>query len=125
MKCLSTHELNNVLSHGHNSAHCITKITGLHTSTVSHYLTLHPSGGCPPKLSPADVSHAAWLISTGETEMLYKLLDHSEQLPTTLSHVRVCSHLKKADFKVIVKKKCPLLSACHNWMDFATSYRDY
>jgi hypothetical protein len=35
--------------------------------------------------------------------------------------------LKKAGLKAVVKKKHPLLSAHHrhDWMDFATSYRDW
>jgi transposase len=136
MKHLSTDELNNILSliDGHNSAHHIAKITGLHTSTVTRYWTLHrpdvpkPSGGHPPKLSPADVRHAVRLISTGEAENAAQVA-RSLQTITNISVTRqtVRSHLKKAGLKAVVKKKRPLLSARHrhNRMDFATSYKDW
>jgi Transposase len=136
MKHLSTNELNNVLSliDGRNSAHHIAKITGLHTSTVTHHWTLHcpnvpkPSGGRPLKLSPTDVCHAVCLINTGKADNAAQVAQSLQTITNdSVTHQTVHSHLKKAGLKAVVKKKCPLLSMCHrhDWMDFATSYRDW
>ena len=76
MKCVPDDKLNDVLSliDRGNSARCIAKITGLNTSTVARYWTLHhpnvpkSSGSHPSKLSPSNVHHAVRLISTGQAE---------------------------------------------------------
>ncbi|KIK79360.1 hypothetical protein PAXRUDRAFT_769616 [Paxillus rubicundulus Ve08.2h10] len=98
-----------MLDSGH-SGHSISTSTGFHTSTISRVcakgcLELQKStGGCPSKLSPANVCHAIHLISTRKAE-------NAVQITKTLTNIinqplhpnTVFQALKKTGLKAVVK----------------------
>ncbi len=136
MHALSTAELEKVLvliNSGH-SAHQISSLTGHHTSTITCIWSKHcphvpkSSGGCPSKLSPTDMHHAIHLINSGKAENATHVARSLQSITNqSLSHETICTHLKKAGLKAVVKKKSPLLSQHHKheWMDFALSHRHW
>ena len=72
MRSLSLAQKNTTLTMldaGH-SAHSIASITGVHASTISRLLSKEhsglqkASGGCPNKLSPADIHHTVQVTKT-------------------------------------------------------------
>ena len=132
MHALSTAELEKVLvliNSGH-SAHQISSLTGHHTSTITHIWSKHcphvpKSGGHPSKLSPTDMHHVICLINSGKAENATHVARSLQSITNqSLSHETICTHLKKAGLKAVVKKKSPLLSQHHKceWMDFALSH---
>ena len=136
MHALSTAELEKVLvliNSGH-SAHQISSLTGHHTSTITCIWSKHcphvpkSSGGHPSKLSPTDMHHAIHLINSGKAENATHVARSLQSITNqSLSHETICTHLKKAGLKAVVKKKSPLLSQHHKheWMDFALSHRHW
>ena len=100
------------------SAYSIASATGLHVSTISRLRSKECSelqktaGGCPSKLSSANMCHAIYFILSGKAEnavQVTKALTNVVNQP--LSTTTVCWHLKKTGIKAVVKSKCPLLSA--------------
>ena len=136
MHALSTAELEKVLvliNSGH-STHQISSLTGHHTSTITCIWSKHcphvpkSSGGCPSKLSPTDMHHAIHLINSGKAENTTHFARSLQSITNqSLSCETICTHLKGAGLKVVVKKKSPLLSQHHKceWMDFALSHRHW
>src|SRR5207245_9328015 len=85
-------------------------------------------GGCPSKLSPSNICHAQYLITSGKVEnavQVTKALTSITNQP--LSASTVCLHLKNAGMKAVIKSKCPLLSArhCKACLDFAYAHKDW
>ena len=86
------------------------------------------SGSYLTKLSPTNIHHAAHLITTRKAEnavqvtKLLKTIINQSLSPTT-----VWWHLKKADMKAVVKRKCPLLSAkhCKACLNYAHTHKDW
>ena len=117
-----------------HSTHSITSITGVHTSTISKLHSkecskLHKSfGGHPTKLSPTNICHAVYLITTRKAENAVQVTKSLKNITNqSLSTTTVRRHLKKADMKAVVKKKCPLLSAKHRKarLDYAYTHKDW
>src|SRR5882762_4758764 len=130
----SAHKANiiSLLTAGH-SAHEVSSIMGIHTSTISrlrrkHYPYLPTSaGGDPTKLSDRTVQHAIRLITSGKVETAIeatRALQDTVNQPVSPETMR--RHLKKVGMKAVVKKK-PLLSARHKKerLYFAEAHRDW
>ena len=136
MRTLSPTQKNHILSRldaGH-SAHSIASITGIHAFTISKlrfeecFELQKSTGGCPSKLSPANVRHAIHLITTWRVEnavQVTKTLRNVINQLLSLSTVHL--HLKKTGMKAVVKKKCPLLFAKHrkSHLNFAHAHKDW
>ncbi|KAI0260795.1 hypothetical protein BGY98DRAFT_892441, partial [Russula aff. rugulosa BPL654] len=118
MRSLSVAQKNCILTMldaGH-SAHSIASTTGLNVSTISRLRSKERSevqkstGGRPSKLSPCNIRHALYLITTRKAEnavQITKTLSNIINKPLSPSTVHL--HLKKAGMKAVVKTKCPLL----------------
>src|SRR5438445_13872771 len=96
------------LDAGH-SIHSIASRMGVSNSTISRlhskeHSTLQKSiGGCPSKLSPSNICHAQYLITSGKAEnavQVTKALTSITNQP--LSASTVCFHLKNAGMKAVV-----------------------
>src|SRR6266436_5390916 len=122
-----------MLDAGH-SAHSISSTTGVHTSTITklhskeHSRLQKSSGGCPKKLSPANIYHAVHLITSQKAEnavQVTKALSNITNQSLSPSTVRL--HLKKAGMKAVVKAKRPFLKAKHRkaHLDFANAHKDW
>ena len=136
MRSLSTTQQNTILSQldsGH-SLRSIASSTGVGIATISRLRSKERSdlqkslGGCPSKLSPANIHHALHLISSQKAEnavQVTKALSTITNQPLHPNTIRL--HLKKSGMKAVVKSKRPLLSARHrkNCMDFAIAHRDW
>ena len=108
-----------LLTAGH-SAHEVSSIMGVHTSTISRLQRKHcpyismSAGGCPTKLTGRNVQHAICLITSGKVDTaveVTKALQDVVNQPVSPDTMR--RHLKKAGMKAVVKKKKPFLSAKH------------
>ena len=136
MRSLSAAQENAILSQldsGH-SIRSIASSTGVSIAAISRLHSKKHSdlqksvGGCPAKLSPANIRHAIHLISSRKAE-------NAIQVTKTLSNVinqpfhpnTIRHHLKKCGMKAVVKSKCPLLSAKHRKarLDFAIAHKDW
>jgi transposase len=122
-----------MLTSGH-SAHKISSLTGIHTSTISrlrrnHCSTLPKSlGGRPTKLTGRNVQHAIRLISSGRADTAVDVTRAlQEVVDGSISAQTMRRHLKKAGMKAVVKKKKPLLTPKHRRerLDFALAHRDW
>ncbi|EGO30343.1 hypothetical protein SERLADRAFT_431873 [Serpula lacrymans var. lacrymans S7.9] len=85
-------------------------------------------GGCPSKLSPANVCHAIHLISTYKTKNAVQITKAlTNIINQLLSPNTVHQHLKKTGMKAVVKRKHHLLSAkhCKARLDFAHAHKDW
>ena len=136
MPSLSTTQKSTILTQldaGH-SIHSIASNTGLGIATISrlcskeHSSLQKSTGGCPSKLSPTNIRHTQYLITSGQAEnavQVTKALVNIINQP--LSASTVYSHLKKSGMKAIVKSKHPLLFAkhCKACLDFAYAYKDW
>ncbi|KIK96254.1 hypothetical protein PAXRUDRAFT_41593, partial [Paxillus rubicundulus Ve08.2h10] len=118
--------IHTMLDSGH-TGHAIASTTGLNFSTISRlcakeYSDLQKStGGCPSKLSPANVCHPIYLISTHRaknavevTKAITNIIDKIHASPPTLLHIYTY-------FSLWIPQSCPILSArhCKAWLDFA------
>ena len=100
------------------SAHSIASTTGFNVSTITrlhskeHSELQKSTGGHPLKLSPINIHHAVYLITSQKAEnavQVTKTLRNIINQPLSPSTVRL--HLKKTGMKTVVKSKCPFLSA--------------
>ena len=123
MRTLFLTQKNHILSmlNAGHSAHSISSITGVHTSTISRLCSkecseLHKSsGGHPTKLSPANICHAVHLITTRKAENAVQVTKTLKNITNqSLSPTTVQCHLKKAGIKAVVKTKCPLFFTKHH-----------
>ena len=96
------------------SAHSIASATGLHVSTISRFCSKENSelqkaaGGCPSKLSSANICHAICLISSGKAENAVQVTKAlTNVVNQSLSATSVCWHLKKTGMKAVIKSRCP------------------
>ena len=116
---LSIDKLNIVISRLHSGqTTCqISSSTCLSIGTISKIHSEHcsdlpkSSGGCPVKLSLANIHHAVNLITSGKAEttvQVSKALQPITNQPVTPQIV--CRHLRRTGMKAVVKKKKPLLS---------------
>ena len=116
------------------SAHSIASATGLHVSTISRLCSKEHSelqkaaGGCPSKLSSANIHHAIRLISSGKAENAVQVtmaLTNVANQPLSATTVR--QHFKKTGMKAVVKSKCPLLSVkhCKAHLDYVYAHKDW
>ncbi|EGO04933.1 hypothetical protein SERLA73DRAFT_68590 [Serpula lacrymans var. lacrymans S7.3] len=135
MKSLSPAQKNQILNllDAGQIAHFIASTTGVHVSTISRLCSKECSelqtslGGCPSKLSPANVRHAMHLISTCKAENAVQITKaFTNIINQHLSPNTVCQHLKKTGMKAVVKRKHPFLSAKHSKaiLDFAHAHKD-
>ncbi|KAG8813429.1 hypothetical protein FRC17_001580 [Serendipita sp. 399] len=122
-----------LLKSGH-STYQIHDITGHHWSTVSHLQSIYcpditkSSGGCPQKLSQANVQHAICLISSRKADNAIEVTRSLRDITNTpLSAQTTHCYLKSAGMKAVVKKKKPLLSKKHRkaCLDYALAHRDW
>ena len=130
---LSPAELDSILSLidcGHSARH-LAKTMGLSIPTVTRYWSQHRPdvprslGGCPSKLSPANVCHAVRLISLGKAENASQVARSLRTVTNqSITSQTVRNHLKSAGLKAVVKKKRPLLLKRHRSerLDFATAH---
>src|SRR5882762_3060850 len=136
MKAVSPGKLNHILSllDAGQSTHRISSITGVNQSTVSRISCKHhshlpkSSGGCPSKLTPADICYAQHLITSRKAEnavQVTKTLLDIKNHP--LSPQTVHRQLKEAGMKSAVKKKKPILSRRHRreQLDFAIAHQHW
>jgi transposase len=136
MRTLSLTQKNRILSMldaGH-SAHSIASTTGVHTSTISRLCSKErselqkSSGGHPTKLSPTNIRHAVYLITTRKAENAVQVTKSLKNITNQyLSPSTVRLHLKKAGMKAVVKTKRPLLSVKHRKarLDYAVAHKDW
>ena len=85
-------------------------------------------GGCLNKLSPTNIRHAVYLLSTNKAENAVQVARHLRDIThTPLSPQTVRGHLKKAGLKAVVKKNKPLLTPRHrrNRLDRAIAHQDW
>src|SRR5215471_5552324 len=136
MRTLSPANQNHILSlleAGYTAGH-IAASTGYGISTVSRLCSKHlphlskSLGGCPFKLSSANICHAQCLISSGKADTavdVAKALRNVTNQP--LSAQTVCCSLKATGLKAVAKKKKPFLSKKHRKarMDFALAHQDW
>ena len=134
MRSLSTTQKSTILSQldaGHSIC-SIASITGIGIATISRLCSKEcpdlqkSTGGCPTKLSPANIHHAIHLISTQKAETaveVTKTLSSIINMP--LHRSTTCHYLKKAGMKAVVKSKHPLLSAkhCKARLDFMYAHK--
>ena len=136
MQPLSSANIANILAliDCDHSAHQIASITGFHASTITCVWSKHhahipkSSSGHPSKLSPTNICHAVHLINTGKADNATRVTQSLQSITNqSLSTQTICHHLKRAGLKAVVKKKCPLLSQCHQCerFDFALSHRHW
>ena len=94
------------------SAHSIASTTSINVSTISilcskeHSDLQKATGGCPPKLSSANICHAICLISSGKAEnavQVIKALTNIVNQPLSTSTVH--RQLRKTGMKAVVKSK--------------------
>ena len=122
-----------MLDAGH-FAHHISSITGVHASTISrlhskeHFKLHKSSGGRSTKLSLTNIHHAIHLITTRKAENAVQVTKSLKTITNqSLSPTTVRRHLKKADMKAVIKRKCPFLSAkhCKARLDYAHAHKDW
>jgi len=136
MRSLSAAQKNTILSQltAGQSICSIASTTGISIATISRLRSKECSdlqrsaGGCPTKLSSANICHAVHLITSHKAE-------NAVQVTKTLSNIinqplhpnTVCNHLKKTGMKAVVKSKCPLLSTKHQKarLDFAHAHKHW
>lgn len=136
MRSLSVDKLNIVISRlNSGQTTCqISSSTGVSIGTISKICSKHcpdlpkSSGGCPVKLSPANICHAVKLITSGKAEtavQVSKALQTITNKPVTAQTVH--RHLRSTGMKAVVKKKKPHLSQKHRRerMDFAIRHKDW
>ena len=82
-------------------------------------------GGHPSKLSPTNIYHVQYLITSENAVQVTKALSNIINQPLFAN--TICLHLKKAGMKAVVKSKYPLLSVRHHktCMDFACAHKDW
>ena len=102
------------------SGHPIHQTTGVSLGTISkicskYCFETHKSlGGCPAKLTPANISYAKCLIhmyKADNTVEVTKSLQDVTNLSISSQTVRHTLH--KAGIRPVVKKKCPLVRPSH------------
>lgn len=136
MKPISPKDLQHILyllDSGH-SGHSISKATGISTGSISNIRKKHrptllsSSGGCPKKLSPANIHYAVRQMTTSKADNATQLTSTlSTIIDQPLSHKTVRRALKSAGLKAVVKKKHPKLTTKHRRerMDFAIAHKDW
>lgn len=136
MKSISSAQLDNILSlltSGH-SVRDIQSLTGVSKSKVSNIAKeMLPNkenlrGGRPSKLSVTDKRAITMQIQSGKAENAVEVCKNLNTIlsnPVSVQTVR--NALKKDDFKAVVKKKKPFLSARHRRerLTFAQKYKDW
>ena|SRR5947199_6012427 len=136
MRTLSPASKDHILSmldSGYTASHIATS-TGHGIGTVSRLRSKHRShlskslGGCPSKLSSANIRHAQRLISSGKVDTavnVAKVLRNVTNQSLSIQTVR--NGLKAAGMKAVVKKKKPFLSKRHRRerMDFALRHQHW
>jgi len=136
MKPLSAAQHQHILSllEAGQSSHQISSSTGVHATTISrlhrkHHPYLPKSfGGCPPKLSPSNICHGIYLISSGKAENAVQVTRTLQDIINQpLSAQTTRRYLKEAGMKAVVKKKRPLLTKHHRRerVDFAIQLQDW
>ena len=122
-----------MLNAGH-STHHIGSITGVHASTIfrlcsKEHSELHKSSdGRSTKLSPTNIHHAVYLITTRKAENAVQITKSLKTITNqSLSPTTVWRHLKKAGMKAVVKRKHPFLSTkhCKACLNYAHAYKDW
>jgi len=120
-----------LLDAGHTATQ-IAASTGYGIATVSRLHSKHcphlskSLGGCPSKLSPANIHHAQHLISSGKADTAVDVTKTLRNVTNqSLSAQTVHNSLKLAGMKAMVKKKKPFLSKRHRKarMDFALTHQ--
>ena len=72
------------------------------------------SGGCPMKLSTANVEYAHRIICMGKVDNAIELAKSLQDITnTSFSSQTLHQHLKSCGMKPVVKQKCPLLKPHH------------
>ena len=114
-----THQVLALLDSGTSGAK-IHQELGLGLGTMSHIYSEHcsnlpkSSGGCPVKLSSANVNYDRWIICMGKVDnavqMAKALQDVTNQF---ISAQTVYFQLKSKEMRPVVKRKGPLLKPHH------------
>lgn len=136
MKSLSPVQVDYILSQldaGHSTSH-IQLSTGVGHATICRLRSKHRPdlpkavGGCPSKLSPANIRHAVHLISSQKAENAVQVTRTLQDIINApLSTQTVRRKLKEAGLKAVVKKKRPILSQRHRKerLDFAVAHQHW
>ena len=107
---------------------------GIHYSTVSKYRSKYlpdlpkSKGGCPLKLSSANICYATRLLATGKAENASQLAGTLRKLTSkSLTSQTIRNYLKRAGFRAVVKKKKPRLTKEHrkHRLDFAFAHQHW
>jgi hypothetical protein len=136
MRSLSTTQKNTILFQldAYHSICSIASTTGISTATISrlhskeHSSLQKSTGGCPAKLSSANIRHAIHLIFTQKAETAVQVTKSLSNIINQPLHPSTTSrYLKKAGMKAVVKSKHPLLSVkhCKAHLDFVYAHRDW
>ena len=95
-----------------SSTRAIALEMGIHYSTVSKYRSKYlpdlpkSKGGCPLKLSSANIRYATRLLATGKAENALQLARTLRKLTSkSLTSQTIRNYLKRAEFQAVVKKK--------------------
>jgi transposase len=102
------------------SAHDIHHLTGASTGTISKIRTEYcpelpkSSGGCPCKLTAADINYAKCLIQMRKADNAVQVTKALKDVTNqSISSQIVLRNLREFGLRPVVKRKCPLLKACH------------
>ena len=136
MKSLSAQKQDHVifLLRSGKSIREISTQTGHGVATISRIHSKHcpdipkTSGGHPSKLSPVNIHHAAYLITSQKVENAVQVTKALKDITNQpLSSETTRRHLKDFGLKAVVKKKKPTFTTKHRRerMDFAISHKDW
>ena len=136
MRTLSVYKLNMFIStlNSGQTTHQISSTTSVSIGTISkncskYYSDLPKcSGGCPVKLSPANIHHAVKLITSEKAETVVQVSKALQTITNQLVTLKtVCRHLKRIGIKAVVKNKKPHLLQKHRIerMEFANRHKDW
>src|SRR5258708_36535595 len=122
MHHLSSTQIENLLSliDSGKSAHEIHSITAIGLTTITCYWPEHcpnvpkPSGGCPKKLTDANLCHATCLIHSGKAENAVQITRSLCTITNqSLSPQTTHTYFKQSVWKAVVKTNAPLPTNHH------------
>jgi transposase len=123
----------NLFKSGYNG-YQIHEATGISTSTISRIRAqycpdiLKSSGGCPTKLTPANIGYAKHIIRMGKADNAVEVTKALQSVTNqTLSAQTVCRHLRETGLRPVVKRKRPFLKPHHRHarLEFAESHQEW
>jgi transposase len=119
MRSLTPAQCNHVLEllDKGQSSHAISTTTGISVGSISNIRSKHRStlsksiGGCPCKLSPADIQYAIHLITSQKAENATEVSKTLQDMTNTSFSVKTVQRaLRSTGMKAVTKQKQPFLS---------------